>query len=245
MDRFVLALIAGVAGGAGGAAAVHLLWPPAAERPAEEGGATVPREVTDRLERIESALAALRGQPGLEGKRPEAAIPAPAQPAAAAPMAADPRALAEIARVAAEAVDKRFAERDAAKAADAAKRERKRLSLAEASRELGLSASEEAELRRIYAQTQEKILKMLAEPDGDVEQVRKDLEAAQKDQRARGAVMMKYLPKALPKMGELVGVGMEQDAAVVTAVGEEKAERLKTYDVVEANPFGLGGNMGR
>lgn len=249
MDRWLLGLLAGLVGGAGGALAVHFLVqaPERVEAPgaapvraayAEERAGTTDRPTLEgrpedtlaaRLDRIERLLEAGRGAGG------------PARTDTA-----DPAALALVrqavkAELDAHALEAKAAEAKDAKAADAGK---KRVALSDAARELDLSAGEESELRRIYSDSQEKVLKILAGPDGDVEAVRRDVEDAKKDPKKAPLMMAKYIPKAMPRIGEFIQVSLEQNAAVQAAVGPDKAARLESdFDVIEANPIGGGSGM--
>jgi hypothetical protein len=108
---------------------------------------------------------------------------------------------------------------------------------------MGLSRGEEAALRRIYDETGERMLRLLAEPDGDVEAVKRDLEAASKNERGRGVVMMKYLPKVLPKIGEMMAIQAERETRIDEVLGPERADSYQRYDVVEGDPYGFGGNV--
>lgn len=131
---------------------------------------------------------------------------------------------------------------------------RKRVSLADAARDLELSAAEEDELRRIYAESMERFLKLAAGPDGDVEDVKRDMEEVRKNPASGRTVMMKYLPNMMKNIGEVMTISTERQAAVEKAIGKDKAGRLQTeYDVIEANPMGgtfrigasVGGDMPR
>ena len=122
---------------------------------------------------------------------------------------------------------------------------RKRVNLEDAARELELSAAEEDELRRIYKDSMDRMLKLAAGEDGDVEAVKRDLEEARKNPMAGRGLMMKYLPKIMNNMGEMLSITTEREAAVVKAVGPEKARRLNSeFDVIEANPIGGGFRIG-
>ena len=56
--------------------------------------------------------------------------------------------------------------------------------------------------------------------------------------------MMKYVPKLLPKIGEFASIGMEQDAKITEAIGEEKASQLENrFEVAEGDPFGFSANV--
>ena len=241
-----LGLVAGLLGGIGGALVVHYLVPPrepsapaavpeVLTRPAE--GAPDPARgpvlagrgdeaLAARLERIERLLAQRAEAPGA---------------------ATDPASVAVLRKALAEELDQRLGaleSRAAGKDAKPPEPKKKRVTLGEAARALELTSAEEAELRRIYAESQEKFLKIVAGPDGDVEAVRRDVEDAKTDPKKRNLVMAKYMPKVLPRIGEFLQVGMEQDAAVQAALGPDKAARLDSgFDVIEANPLGGDAEM--
>lgn len=122
------------------------------------------------------------------------------------------------------------------------RRGKKRLSLRDAAEEIGLSGSEEDELRRIYDDSMNRFMKLAAGKDGDVEDVKRDLEAAKKNPAAARGLFMKYVPNMMSNMGELMTIQAEREAAVVKAIGPEKAKKLNDeFDVIEANPIGGGG----
>lgn len=123
------------------------------------------------------------------------------------------------------------------------RRGRPRKDLAEVAREIGLSASEEDELRRIYADSQNKLFEMMAKPDGDVEQVKRDFEAFRSDETKRPQLMTKYMPKFMTNIGNLMQVQADQQQAILDTVGEDKAAELRGFDIVEANPMGMDFNM--
>ncbi len=245
MDRWLLGLVAGVLGGAGGALALRLTLPEARgaaslESP-EAGGAA-------RLERLERLLAALEARgPALEGRHPDPAAGA-AQDAARLLATEGGQALRKALReevVAAldtriEALEK-AGKAAAAPAAAPEGAKKRRVALAEAARELALSSDEEAALRKIYADAEEKMLKVVAGPEGDVEAVRKDLEDAKRDPKRRGIVMMKYMPKMLPRIADVMQVELEKQAAVEETLGADKAARLESeFNVIEGDPLGGG-----
>lgn len=130
------------------------------------------------------------------------------------------------------------------------RRGRKRLSLADAARELELSGAEEDELRRVFDESMSRFVKLAAGPDGDVETVKRELEAMRKDPVAGRSTMMKYVPNIMKNVGEIMTIAAEREAAVVKAIGADKARRLNSeFNVAEANPmggaFGGGGLTGR
>jgi hypothetical protein len=253
VERLLLALLAGVLGGAAGAVALDLVRGradrgPAGAASASDLSAGPWREIDERLARIERSLATPATVPGaLAGRAAERGAEADAALAGAAGVPADPATEAHLRRI--EERVEAAAERALAKAGERAEKPgpaeppKRRAPLAEVAAEVGLSRDEEAEIRRIYDETGEKFLKLLADPDGDVEAVKRDLEAASKSDRGRGVIMMKYLPKMLPKLGDVLAVQAERETRIADVLGPERAERYDRFDVVEGDPFGFGGNL--
>jgi len=125
------------------------------------------------------------------------------------------------------------------------RRGRKRMNLADAAKELELSGNEEDELRRIYDESMNRFMKLAAGPDGDIEDVKRDLESMRKDPAGARGMMMKYVPNMMKNIGEVMAISSEREAAVVKAVGPEKAKRLNSeFDIVEANPMGRSFRVG-
>ena len=122
---------------------------------------------------------------------------------------------------------------------------RKRMSLADAARELELTGGEEDELRRIYEDSMNRFLKLAAGPEGNVEDVKRDLEEAKKNPMAGRGLLMKYVPNMMKNLGEVMAITTDRETAVVKAIGPEKAKKLNEgYDVIEANPLGQGFQIG-
>jgi hypothetical protein len=245
MDRTPLALLAGILGGVGGALAVRYAVPapaPAATvapAPADDPGL---KEVKDQLAEVRRLL---------EG-REAASLAAATDAKAAARLGSSaggtltvPQAEA-IARAAAEkaaeAVATRLATEGAAK--PVARAEKKRVPLAEISRDIGLSAAQETEIRDAYRDATEKFLKVFAEPDGDVEALRRELTEA-KGNKAKGqALVMKHMPKLFTKMGDVMAIQAERDARIEKALGsEENQAKFHQVRVEEEDPFGLDGSV--
>lgn len=250
MDRWFLPLVVGVLAGATTALVTHLVAPPA---PAHDPAATT--EVEARLARIEAALAALapRG-PALDGRGASpageglAAAGLPAAPAAAAPASG---VLSEEFRSAlraelgkaleSHASALREAGEEQARAGQPREPAKRRADLAEAAREMQLSRAEEEALRGIYADTQDKMMRLLAKDDAEVETMRREMDEASRDPKRRPLVMAKYMPRLLPKLGEVISLQMGQQAAIESTLGAERAAQLESrYDLVEANPLGGG-----
>ena len=127
--------------------------------------------------------------------------------------------------------------------APAAPRRRKRMPLADVAREIGLSAREEDDLRRIYAESENKMYELFAKPDGDVQQVKRDLETFKTDKAARPKLVGKYMPKMIQNMGEMMAIEQEKNDRIVQTVGPERADELSRYDIEEANPFDMNAEM--
>jgi|GEM_PF-5014317 len=252
MDRWIAALLAGLVGGVGGTLAVRQLCPPpaACELEAQASGG-----VDARLERIEGSLAALAARgPMLEGS---------AEPAGGRADAGGPGGMgsALLTGPAGEAFKKALREElglvldqrleklrasgeESAKSARQKQSEKKRVHLADAARDLELTAQQEDELRRAYAGSQDKMLRLVAGENGDVEALRREVDEAARDPKKRPLIMAKYMPRMLPKIGEFIQIQMEQQVAVEAAVGPDKAARIESeFDLIEANPLGAGGSM--
>jgi hypothetical protein len=120
---------------------------------------------------------------------------------------------------------------------------RPRLSLAEAAAEVGLSATEEDALRQIYADHEQRMLKMLAGENGDPEEVRRDLERAVADESVRPELMTKYMPRVVGNLQEVMKIEMTKRSAINQAVGADKARQLERMNIKEADPMGFRGSM--
>lgn len=241
----LLGLLAGLLGGAAGALAVRALAP-AAPAVAAASSDAVSAARLERIERTLTDLAAARG-PQLEGRRES-------NPGGAGDGESSGHAERLLSGSGGEAFRQALREeltaaldtriealKQASKPPEGAPPapKKRRVELSEAAKDLGLTGNEESELRRIYAESEEKMLKVVAGPDGDVEAVRKDMEEAKRDPKKRATVMLKYMPKVLPRIGDFMTVEMEKQAAIEATLGPEKAGRLESdFDVVEGNPFG-------
>jgi hypothetical protein len=243
MDRWLIALLAGLAGGAGGALAVRLLTDgrPEAAAASDDG---VLRDVRDRLVAIEARLA-----------RPKASLADAGDPArggagpgggpSVGPGTTSSGDVVSIARADLEAMAERAAEVALEKNAKtrkeaAAEPVKKRVSLADASRELQLTGAQEDELRRFYAEQTDKYLKLFAEPEGDAESLRRELDAAKDDAAKKAAIATRLIPKMFTKLGDVMALEVEKNARMTKIVGAEKAAKLERYDVVEEDPWGIG-----
>ncbi len=121
---------------------------------------------------------------------------------------------------------------------------KKRVSLKDAASAIGLSAQEEDEVARIYEDSMNRFMKLAAGPDGDIEDVKRDLANAQKNPMGGRTLMMKYMPNMMKNMGELMTIQADRETAINKAIGPEKARRLNSeFDVKEGNPLGGGFRM--
>jgi hypothetical protein len=243
MERFLLALVAGLAGGVGGALAVDLASSPRAETLSASDSRTL-REIRDRLDRLEPRTAAPPPVVGSAAPSSSLAVSSRAAEAAGerpegAPGAARAGDLEAIAARAAELA----LEKQVARASEKAAQKKKRLPLADVARELDLAASQEDELRRIYADTTERYLKVMAEPESDAESLRRELEAAKGDAGKKMGITMRLLPKLLSKFPDLMAIEGEKSTRIAKALGPEKAARFGDYQVAEEDPFDIGGSF--
>lgn len=120
--------------------------------------------------------------------------------------------------------------------------ERRRVTLAEAARELGLSAGEEHSLRQIYAEYLDKACALVAVEPETAADVRRELEDARNRPERVGALTTKYLPRLLNRFGDFIALEAERQGRIQETLGAERAALLgERYDVEEANPLGMGG----
>lgn len=117
----------------------------------------------------------------------------------------------------------------------------KRATLAEIARDLQLSSSQEDEIRRAYSDSTEKFLKLIAEPESTPDAIRRELEDAKNDSGKRSMLMIKYMPKMITKLGEVMSVQTERDQRIHKALGAENVPKFEKYKVAEEDPFGLDG----
>jgi len=136
-----------------------------------------------------------------------------------------------------------FAKRDEDEQAErkAKSAAKKRVPLAEAARELNLSASQEDAVRRAYEEATERFLKAMTEPDGDPVALRRELEEARGDSTKKAALTGKYIGKFMTKLGDFMTIGAERDAKIAKAVGNDNVGRLQRYQIEEEDPFGWNG----
>jgi hypothetical protein len=238
VDKVLLSLLVGVVGGAGGALAVDALSPDPASADAAAADPAGLREVRDRLAAIEARLD--RPAPVLASA---AAAPAPAGDGVA-DAAASAEAIEAIAVRAAEKALAAQAERSPDAAPARRREEKKRAALADVSREMGLTSGQEDELRRIYAERVDRYLKMLTEPDGDAEALRRELEDAKQDPGKKMAIGMRLLPKYFAKVNDAMALEADTASRVSKVLGPDGYRRYRrSYDVEEADPFGIGGSF--
>lgn len=245
MQNTLLALVVGLVGGVGGAFAVHHFAGPTATSDGAEVGASEADPYAERLNAIEQELARLSA-PSLQGT----------------PVATDGATLDALAeRI--EALDKELGERVTAEVTKAVEENaatqaeelgslaarmggrrtpRKKMNLADASRELGLSAAQEDDVRRAMSDYESKMLGLLAGEDGDTEAVKADLAKLREEPEQAMVIMGKYMPRIFPKMGEFAKLEGERRSAINEAVGPENARKMqREYEIEELQPFGMPG----
>ena len=123
---------------------------------------------------------------------------------------------------------------------------KKKMTLAEAAVELELSGQQEDELRRIYEDSERRMLALLAGPDGDSEEVKREIQDAAKSPAGAGKIIGKYAPKLIANLGEVMTIQAEKEAAIAKTLGPEKTKQLESgYEVAEGSFLGLGGGGGR
>lgn len=254
MRKGLGALVVGLIGGALAAVVIlYVVKPPGDGAISASGDLRGNPAVLERLDRIEALLeqrglltARLEGRAeGPDGTAPGARGEAAARLEAGIAERVDEVLQEKVKPYVDTAVQEKWDELQAKKDDDEqpGRRGRRRMALADVAREVGLSAREEDDLRRIFANAENKLYELFAKPDGDVEQVKRDLEAFKTDPTARPQLMGKYVPKMLKNIGEVMAIEQEKNAAVVEAVGEERAAELSGYNIEEANPLDMNAEM--
>jgi hypothetical protein len=237
MDRFLLPLLGALVGAVAGVFAARALTPPDSHAPA----APEARASDDLREQV-AEIRRLLDRPALASAPAAPAAGTGTAPAAPAGAVVAPEQVQALATQIAQALEERKAAAEkAAKEAQAARK--RRVPLAEAARELQLTAAQETEVRRAHEEAVEKYLKLLAEPEGDAESLRRELLAARNDPAKKRAIVTGRLPKFMSKLGEVMAIETERETRIIAAVGEDKADQLREYDLEEKDPFELGGNV--
>lgn len=244
MNQTVLAILVGfVAGVAGGVLGQSLASSDRAEpapSPGLEAGesGSLRREVAE----LKLLLSEGRGPTAILAGRSRA-LTAQAGPDFSA--AAEEALLAQVDERVEAAVAKKIAELQS-QAGEASgkprKRKKREVTLAEAAVELELSGQQEDELRRLYAENERNWLALLAGPDGSAEDVKREIQEATQSPGGKVKLMEKYAPRIFKNIGAVIRLDTEHEAAIVNAVGPEKARRLeREFNVEESDALGLGG----
>ncbi len=205
-------------------AAIERRLPPENTGGAQLGGQGIPTALLDRLEAIERAL-----------------VDRPVTTGAAESGAAPAGSLARIDERLASIEEKLGGEQEGREIRVRPPR-KKRVSLAEAAASLELSGAQEDELLQIYGRFHDRMYKLAAGPNGDPEEVKREVAAAAKDPTKAMKLVGKYVPNVIGNFGGLMEAQTERDAAIDKLLGPEKAKRLRNeFDVKEDNILGLGG----
>ena len=246
MNHTTIALILGFVAGIVGGYFGQSLAGARASSDADVAGedvAALQREVAD----LKASLARSRDRGAtLEGSAPAPeSLRADAAPGVLTP-AQEEALLARMDARVEKAVEARLEELQSGSAPmERARPSKKRVDLATAAAELELTAQQEDELRRLYAENERKILQMLAEPDGDPAEVKREIQEAVKTPGGPQKLMGKYMPKVFKNIGTFMTMQAEREAAVVKTLGPEKAKKLNDGYTIEEDDFlGLGGSGG-
>jgi len=250
MNQTLLALIVGLIAGVAGAFTVNLLQGGSAGG----GSNTVDwQPIQDRLDGIERRLQASSSAPGTLATR--AAGGEPSTGAGRVLNSAGDEVMEALLAKIDERVGKTVEQKlEQARAEEGEsdsprrgrrRRSRKRVSLADAARELELTGQQEDELRRIFESSQQRFFKLMAGPDGDVEEVKREVMEAAKTPGGAQKLIPKYMPKVVSNIGELMAIQAERESAVQKTLGPEKAQKFNNdYSVEEDDILGLrGGQM--
>ncbi len=248
MNQTVIAILIGLLAGIGGGLATHVVT----GKDKHAGETTLPGGSADlggviaRLDRIESAMGrtTLKVDPELRGSGHVAAA-ANATDAQLDVLAARlekrlvPRMQESVKKSVEEALCKQ-SDGISMKVGDVGGAKKKSMTLAEAAAELELSSAEEESVRRIAKETTDKFFEVLANEDETADDIRREFDEAKNDEKKKSAVRLKYLGRLLPKMGELITLGMTYDSKMQKAVGAAKAKKLEDgYELTDLDPYGL------
>lgn len=244
MNQTVLALVVGVLAGVGGAL-VATQFSSGSGATTLEGDGTDVSEIIVRLDRLEAAInrPALRAAPSLSGSsdRPvgDGAVVNDAGQLEALVAQLEERLKPALQESVETSVSEAMASQSEMVFSEAMP-PKKEVTLAEAAAELGLTADEEEAVRRIAKETSEEFLKVIAGKDGDVDEIRRELEEAKNDPKKRIELTTKYMGKVMTNIGGLMGVAMTHEQKMREAVGAEKASKLEdNYEIKDLDPLGL------
>jgi hypothetical protein len=247
MNQILLSLLVGLLAGAGGAFAVSFAR---TETPHPGAGSALQAadlgDLPQRLARIEALLRdrPLSAGPTLAGNPAGGAAAAPTSEAQLNALVdrLEARLRPSIQESVKTSVGEALAERgtsiDLMEETEEIKK--KKVTLAELSAELQLSAAEEEDVRRITAESTEGFLKLLVDEGQSVEDVRAEFQSAKSDPAKQAALGIKYMGKIMANIGPMITLGMEHDTKMAQAIGKEKADRLdQEFEVTDLDPMGL------
>ena len=245
MDKTLVALLIGLVAGVGGGYAVHLFSSGQPGGSADTGGDM--GAVLERLDRIEAKLE--KGDPAMTLRAPTSsarkggALEHVAAQGDQAIEALLDRIDERVGKTVSERVDKKLSELKGGVEVMQEEPAKPKMTLAEAAVEIGLTAQEEDDLRQIYTDVEEEMLKIIAKPDGDVEEIRRDIEEARGKPGGGISLMTKYMPKLMTNLGDFIALQATTESKIRKAIGKDKHDALEKIDVKESHPFGLGGDM--
>ena len=240
MNNVFAALVVGLVAGVGGALTLHLLGGMSG---GDDGdGASVDlAPIEQRLGTIERELQAIRNPPETltspamrEGARAGAGAALPGGDEAVESL------LAKIDERVGKTVERKFEEMkagdDEKKEGRNARPERRRVSLARAAQELELTGQQEDELRRIYQESQDKVFALLAKPDGDPEEVKREIMEAVGTPEGTGKIIGKYMPKVRPLRDRVLVRRLEEEEQKVGGIivpdsAKEKPQKAEVVAV--------------
>ncbi len=122
---------------------------------------------------------------------------------------------------------------------------RKKVTLAHAAADLGLTAEEQESVRRITRETMSAVYELLADGSTSADDVRRELEEARQDESKRPAAAAKYFPLIIEKLGEMIPLRLEHQKKLEEAIGKEKVDRLESaYEITDLGDLNWLASLG-
>lgn len=211
--------------------------------PASGASATDLESLRDEIAALKNKIQEIKNPPATLSSQPAPAPAAdPTDSLISAGGDAMEKLLARIDERVSAAVERRLEELKESAKVKVKKPKKRRVRLAEAARELELSAQQEDDLQRIYETFHTSLFKIAAGKDGDPEEVRREVAAVRGDPMRARSVAETYLTRVLQDIGGMTTAQSKRLEAIREVLGAEKARRLSSeFDIMEGSLLGIFG----